>query len=336
MGNRDTEIPDDIIVAALNLIKSMCDNPLQQYIGYFTPAEILFSLNSTTTAVSTVVKQAVPDGQFSVNIHPLPGHWVTSCYDPQKNRVSVYDSLISQTHYRQVVPQLKMVYGVKNASNIQYCQVTQQGSEQLCGVMAICFAFSLFLGKDPECIEYDCGKVRDHLRQCLLHGQMSEFPEITNNLEHNSGGRNFTVNTTAVTDNLQKYFEDQHTRNVQHRLQNLETNSQKEDRTNCYKKHLDISSVDKQSNKRKNDRLRKTLRRQSMTETEKMHMKFKDRVRKRLIRSQKSPTEKENDLETDKLRKEKERCQMTCSDKESILHKDKVRKKQSKKPNDLF
>jgi hypothetical protein len=54
----------------------MCDNKLQQYIAYFTPAEIPFSMNITTTAVSPVVKQAVQDGQFSVNIHPLPGNFM--------------------------------------------------------------------------------------------------------------------------------------------------------------------------------------------------------------------------------------------------------------------
>ena len=71
--------------------------------------------------------------------------------------------------------------------------------------MAICFAFSLILGKDPECIEFDCGKARNHLRQCLLHGEMKEFPEITNNVKCSSAGRTSSVKSTAVTDNLQKY-----------------------------------------------------------------------------------------------------------------------------------
>lgn len=179
VGDHVTEIPDDIIVAALNLLKSVCNNELEPYVGYFTPAEIMCALSVNNSDLNAVVKQCLPDGLFSVNIHPLQGHWVTSCYFPQTNIIHVYDSLMSSTHYQQVIPQLKLVYGEKKTTNVIYRGVTQQGHEPLCGVMAICFAFSAFLGHDPGLINYDISKARHHLKKCFLQGEIIPFPEIS-------------------------------------------------------------------------------------------------------------------------------------------------------------
>lgn len=89
VGDHLTEILDDTIVAALNLLKSVCNNELEPYVGYFTPAEIMCALSVNKSDLNAVVKQCLPDWLFSVNIHPLRGHWVTSCYFPQTN-ISMY------------------------------------------------------------------------------------------------------------------------------------------------------------------------------------------------------------------------------------------------------
>jgi hypothetical protein len=105
---------------------------------------------------------------------------------------------MSSAYYQQVISQLKLVYGVKKTTDVIYLGVTQQGHEPLCGVMAICFAFSAFLGHDPGLINYDISKARHHLKQCFecvgaascerclclvdlffLQGEIIPFPEIS-------------------------------------------------------------------------------------------------------------------------------------------------------------
>ena len=291
VGNRNTEIPDDIIIASLNLVKSMCDINLEPYIGYFTPAEINFSLNADQNDSATVIKPTLPDNKFSINIHPLPGHWVTSCYYPQTNEVHVYDSLMSPVHYEQVVPQLKLVYGETKTSNIIYSQVTQQQYEPLCGVMAVCFAFSCYLGKDPEFIDYDIFKARQHLRECLIQGEVKSFPEksfqLNSPLESSLLGTNQTTNDPYT--NLQRYFNDQTKRTTEHQMKN-QTRIEYEIQSANRVKHLankpanivkHCSKSEKTQNRNVKEKQRIQQKRASETSVERAERKEIDRIRKR-------------------------------------------------------
>ena len=291
VGNRNTEIPDDIIIASLNLVKSMCDINLEPYIGYFTPAEIHFSLNADQNDSATVIKPTLPDNKFSINIHPLPGHWVTSCYYPQTNEVHVYDSLMSPVHYEQVVPQLKLVYGETKTSNIIYSQVTQQQYEPLCGVMAVCFAFSCYLGKDPEFIDYDIFKARQHLRECLIQGEVKSFPEksfqLNSPLESSLLGTNQTTNDPYT--NLQRYFNDQTKRTTEHQMKN-QTRIEYEIQSANRVKHLankpanivkHCSKSEKTQNRNVKEKQRIQQKRASETSVERAERKEIDRIRKR-------------------------------------------------------
>jgi hypothetical protein len=132
------------------------------------------------------VKASLPDGKFSVNIHPLPGHWVTSCFRPHPKEIHVYDSVRNQIHYEQVLPQLRLVYGEEKMSKVLYKEVTQQGYDPLCGVMACAFAFTCVLGKRPENCSYDTLNARQHLRLCLMTGTVSNFPEKRNLLQYST------------------------------------------------------------------------------------------------------------------------------------------------------
>ena len=154
IGNDNTEIPDDIIEVSLNLMKACSEPSSSVYIGYFTPAEITFASGNPHIQH----KQPVPLDAYSIHIHPLQNHWVTSCHDPSTQIISVYDSQMSPVHFQQVLQQIEIVYGTKQRKDIKYKTVTQQSSEPICGVMAIAFAFSCFLKQNPAVINYDIKK----------------------------------------------------------------------------------------------------------------------------------------------------------------------------------
>lgn len=94
---------------ALNLMRTFSDTRTSEFIGYYTPVELQF-----ITSTSQNVIFFIPPDRFAINIHPLPGHWVTSCQLPQLYQIHVYDSLMSQEHFRQVIPQLQVIYGFES------------------------------------------------------------------------------------------------------------------------------------------------------------------------------------------------------------------------------
>ena len=69
-----TMITDDVICAALTLIRDRTGSP---YHGHITPAEMTLYLQNPSVA-----KSPVPSDQLSINIHNIGEHWVTSVYDP--------------------------------------------------------------------------------------------------------------------------------------------------------------------------------------------------------------------------------------------------------------
>ena len=63
--------------------------------------------------------------------------------------------------------------------NVIYEHVTQQSTDPICGLMVIAFAYTCLISKNPTQITYDITKVRHQFQQCLLNGQLSEFPTVT-------------------------------------------------------------------------------------------------------------------------------------------------------------
>ena len=85
---------------ALELMRENYKEHGGQYIGYYTPAEMKLAL---TLKDATQHKPIVPPDQLCINIHHIPGHWVTSCQQPNQV-INVYDSLMSQKHFIEVLP----------------------------------------------------------------------------------------------------------------------------------------------------------------------------------------------------------------------------------------
>lgn len=137
VGNIGTEIPDDVVEAALNLIRAHADPALAHKIGYLTPAQLQFLLQNPQDAQQVI---PVPRGHMSINIHYISHHWVTSVFNPNTRRVTVYDSLRSRCNLLAVFPQLRIIYGIQSLQDVHYPIVTQQSADPICGAMAIAFA----------------------------------------------------------------------------------------------------------------------------------------------------------------------------------------------------
>ena len=195
VGQYNNDIPDDIIEVALNLLKMNSDVILEPYMGFKTPCELKFLMDQHILSLPT----HIPDDKFSINIHPLTNHWVTTCYDPYAKTLKAFDSLKSDAHLSELIPQVELLYGKAKAQTLQYVAVTQQTTEPICGVMAIAFAFSCFLGMDPATLRYDTTKARNHLRDCIINGNIRPFPvcQLQPTLHH-SASTSKTMDATTI------------------------------------------------------------------------------------------------------------------------------------------
>lgn len=100
------------------------------------------------------------------------------------------------------------MYGTDITSHAQYVNATQQGIEPICGIMAVALAFTCLIGEDPACTQYDITSARQHLRTCILQGQIHKFPNLQRNISCLTSSPQKT--TLSMLDN---YFEDQLRRN---------------------------------------------------------------------------------------------------------------------------
>ena len=179
VGGNSTEITDELIDVAINMMRTFCIHEEAPYICYYTPVQLEYFCSAIVEIDTEFHVQTIPVDKSSVNIHHLPGHWVTSYYNCETGNIHIYDSLICQTHFNEVQKQLLIMYEKILVKNVIYEHVTQQSTDPICGLMAIAFAYTCLISKNPTQISYDITKVRHHFQQCLLNGQLSEFPTLT-------------------------------------------------------------------------------------------------------------------------------------------------------------
>ena len=105
-------------------------------------------------------------------------HWITvSNLHSKGGEVICYDSPISTARSSDVQMQVASIIMAKPKSfDITMVDCQQQSGVHDCGLFAIAFATSLCFGKDPTHIQYDQGKMREHLSNSISQKKMSEFP----------------------------------------------------------------------------------------------------------------------------------------------------------------
>ncbi|WAR24826.1 hypothetical protein MAR_038495 [Mya arenaria] len=180
IADESNEIPDGIVVASLNLMNALSTVNSKMCVGLYSPAQLHLA-----SVDKSIVLPPPPLDKDILNIHPLTRHWVCTFYKADTRQLYIYDSLQSNDHIRDVKHQLACVYPQRIISSLKNVNVSQQGTNPICGVMAIAFAFTCFLGLDPAAVQYDLTKARCHLKHCLSTAQVLPFPvkENTENMQ---------------------------------------------------------------------------------------------------------------------------------------------------------
>ena len=115
--------------------------------------------------------------------------------------LTLYDSLISNSNFEEVKPQLTILYGKHLSETACYRRVTQQGALPLCGVMAIALAFCCFLGQNPMNFLFDTNRARGHLKNCISAGKVKQIPLLyMYQRVMDLSNRNKNDNETAIVD----------------------------------------------------------------------------------------------------------------------------------------
>ena len=204
------------------LLKRICKYECQN-IGVYTPAELevftnggLSFLEEKRASYPNDIQEdrnfPIPLNSFSVHIHHLPGHWVTSCVFPSEQSIFVYDSLQSEEHKREVEKQLKHIYGNQPAF-IQFVNVQQQNSDPICGLMAIAFAVSCCFGDDPATQKYNLSELEPHLKSCILAGKLKRFPLLYESYPRQ--GRIYDVSHVLhILEKIIKYYKEMTYKNI--------------------------------------------------------------------------------------------------------------------------
>ena len=102
--------------------------------------------------------------------------------------VAVYDSM---GFCDEVIMSMKCISSLMRRGGSNFTLRTPSCQKQCdrssCGVFAIAFATSLAAGQDPSALVYETeAKMRDHLKQCLLKGEISQFPTTSTTRRQNT------------------------------------------------------------------------------------------------------------------------------------------------------
>lgn len=76
-------------------------------------------------------------------------------------------TLQTENDYYEIRRQAEVLYESDIASGMQYVSIQQQNHLRICGGMALAFATSVFLGTDPQTLNYDMLRLRQHIQACL-------------------------------------------------------------------------------------------------------------------------------------------------------------------------
>ena len=104
-------------------------------------------------------------------------HWV--CISMLNQEVRLMDSLPLKTVEDHLILQIASMYKCDgHILTIQRLPVQIQQGNKDCGVFSIAYALEVCIGNDTTASCFDQTRMRDHLKQCLLRGQLRPFPKI--------------------------------------------------------------------------------------------------------------------------------------------------------------
>ena len=107
-------------------------------------------------------------------IHFIDHHYLVSCQS--KGKITIYDSLPDISRTSSLKPQLDSIYYNVQIEEIQYCVPQFQGASVDCGLFACANAIMLVNNIDPRTVKLNQPKLRSHLKDILVSGNVSIFP----------------------------------------------------------------------------------------------------------------------------------------------------------------
>ena len=129
-----------------------------------------------------------PVQQEAIQIHHVPGHWVTS--SSTGGKLAVYDSKFTGGDLSSSLTyQLASIYRLLAEREdedgddidppiltVEIPYVQQQKGIADCGLFAVAFAVHLAFGDDVSKLTFDQSKMRQHLIKCFQKKEMQPFP----------------------------------------------------------------------------------------------------------------------------------------------------------------
>ena len=127
------------------------------------------------TLLADTLTWPIPNRPFIQILNKGGNHWITiSNLGCVENEVNVYDSLDIGN-----LPDLNAICDLLRSKSSQVIvnsmNVCQQEGSSNCGPYAIAFATTLCFGGDPTQLKYKSGTLRQHIYNCLVNQEMTQF-----------------------------------------------------------------------------------------------------------------------------------------------------------------
>lgn len=124
------------------------------------------------------------DGKRMVFFHRVENHWFLSARD-ENGQVLIMDSMYSQYRHHSAYQQLANLYRLPGEQEFSFRSVPVQQQHDVidCFYFSAAFAYHFLKGDDPAELAFNQDKLRSHIFQCILAGQMNDFELLDDGLQ---------------------------------------------------------------------------------------------------------------------------------------------------------
>ncbi|XP_060608188.1 uncharacterized protein LOC132760258 [Ruditapes philippinarum] len=139
--NIDDVLRGDIDIQIMDYSCQLLRTQYQCIHGMLTPSY----LHSLVSSGQNIAKK-IPKNVKAVQMHYITGHYTLSARNHEN--ITVFDSLPSPAHLKELIPQLSLLYESFSLDGIHYTTPQHQGTTTLCGVFVV--ANAVFCLNDIE------------------------------------------------------------------------------------------------------------------------------------------------------------------------------------------
>ena len=92
--------------------------------------------------------------------------------------INLYDSLFHNVFKDEIEEQVKDLVAEDDFRGITVVLVQQRPNGSYCCIFSVAFATCLAHYQPPEAMKLYCNKMREHLLECLVLGEIKPFPTV--------------------------------------------------------------------------------------------------------------------------------------------------------------